>query len=114
MASNGGDPYGNASGFTAPHGPNPSESEPMQDMNQNERAIFDYLIKPDDMYTENGVYWADLPLSQQIRFSLASDAKEASKELSSIGQMMKKDPLSPIGWYFRNAVIPGAGLGLEG
>jgi hypothetical protein len=27
---------------------------------------------------------------------------------------MKKDPLSPVGWYFRNAIIPDAGLGLEG
>ena len=100
--------------MTAPHGPNPREPEPIQEMTQNERAIFDYLIKPDDMYTADGVYWADLPLAQQVRFSAASDAKEAKKELSSIGRMMKKDPLSPVGWYFRNAVIPGAGLGLEG
>jgi MFS family permease len=28
--------------------------------------------------------------------------------------MMKADPLSPVSWYFRNAVLPGAGLGLEG
>ena len=28
--------------------------------------------------------------------------------------MIKKDPLSPVGWYMRNAVIPGAGLLLEG
>jgi MFS family permease len=28
--------------------------------------------------------------------------------------MIKRDPLSPVGWYFRNCVIPGAGLGLEG
>ncbi len=113
MASNH-DTYGDMSGFTAPHGPNPTQSEPMQDMNQNERAIFDYLIKPDDMYTADGVYWADLPFLQQMRFSAASDAKEAKKELGSIRQMMKNDPLSPVGWYFRNAVIPGAGLGLEG
>ena len=83
-------------------------------MSQNERQIFDYLIKPDDIYNEQGVYWADLPLMQQIRFVSVGDTKEAKKELSSIGRMIKKDPLSPVGWYFRNAVIPGAGLGLEG
>lgn len=102
------------SGLTAPHGPNPSSDEPVPNMSQNERQIFDYLIKPDDIYNEQGVYWADLPLMQQIRFVSAGDTKEAKKELSSIGRMMKKDPLSPVGWYFRNAVIPGAGLGLEG
>lgn len=113
MAS-GRDDYGDMSGFTAPHGPFSARSAPIHEMNQNERAIFDYLIKPDDMYTSDGVYWADLPLLQQLKFSAASDAKEAKKELGSIGQMMEKDPLSPVGWYFRNAVIPGAGLGLEG
>lgn len=107
--------YGDMSGMTAPHGPNPgTTNELIHDINPNEKAIFDYLIKPDDMYTENGTYWADLPIMQQLKFSAASDAKEAKKELSSIGQMVKKDPLSPVGWYFRNAVIPGAGLGLEG
>jgi hypothetical protein len=28
--------------------------------------------------------------------------------------MFKKDPLSPVSWYFKNAILPGAGLGLEG
>ncbi|KAI1780069.1 MFS general substrate transporter [Hypoxylon cercidicola] len=28
--------------------------------------------------------------------------------------MFKNDPLSPVAWYFRNAILPGAGLGLEG
>lgn len=100
--------------MTAPHGPNPQLNEPSQGMTPNEQQIFDYLIKPDDIYNEHGVYWADLPLMQQLKFISKVDNKEANKELSSIGRMMKKDPLSPIGWYFRNAVIPGAGLGLEG
>ena len=106
--------YGDMSGMTAPHGPNPTAHQPVHELTQNERAIFDYLIKPDDLYNENGIYWADLPLMQQIKFSAASDAKETKKELGAIGSMMKKDPLSPVGWYFRNAVLPGAGLGLEG
>ena len=43
-----------------------------------------------------------------------TDAQEAKRELGEIGKMMKEDPLSPVGWYFRHAVLPGGGLGLEG
>ena len=84
------------------------------DMSGNERQIFDYLLKPDDIYNANGVYWADLPLAQRVKFISSYDAKEAASELSNIGAMTKKDPLSPIAYYFRNMVLPGAGLGLEG
>lgn len=76
--------------------------------------IFQYLTHPEDIYTPEGVYWADLPLRQRIAFVNQVNNAEAKKELKSIGAMMKKDPLSPISWYFRNAVLPGAGLGLEG
>ena len=88
--------------------------DPIHPITQNERQIFDYLLRPDDSYDSNGVYWADMPLSKRVHFVSSYDAKEANRELSSIGKMMKKDPLSPVGAYFRNMVIPGAGLGLEG
>ena len=80
----------------------------------NERQIFDYLLKPDDIYDANGVYWADLPLTQRVKFVTRYDAKETRREWSNIGAMTKKDPLSPLAYYFRNMVLPGAGLGLEG
>lgn len=80
----------------------------------HERRIFSHVTRPDDSYTADGVYWADLPLHRRLRFVSAVDAQAAKEELTTIGGMMKKDPLSPVGWYFRNAVIPGAGLGLEG
>lgn len=51
---------------------------------------------------------------QKAKFVASYDSKEARRELSSIWNMMKVDPLSPIGYYFRNMVLPGAGLGLEG
>jgi MFS family permease len=106
-------------GPAAPHGPDmsgthPPLEEPVFDMNANEKQIFDYLLKPDDSYDANGVYWADLGIAQRIKFVTSYDGQESRRELRSIGQMMKKDPLSPVGWYFRNAVLPGAGLGLEG
>ncbi|KAK4240332.1 major facilitator superfamily domain-containing protein [Achaetomium macrosporum] len=81
---------------------------------EQEREIFGYLTHPDDCYTEDGVYWADLPLRKRIAFVNKVQNDEAKKELRAIGSMIKADPLSPVSWYFRNAVLPGAGLGLEG
>ena len=106
-------------GPAAPHGPDMSGThDPLQqphfDINQNEQQIFDYLLKPDDSYNRDGVYWADLPIAKRIAFSTKSDAAETRRELSGIWAMMKKDPLSPVSYYFRNMVLPGAGLGLEG
>lgn len=88
--------------------------DPLHTMSDNEKQIFDYLIKPDDMYSESGVYFHDLPLMQKVRFVLALDSQETKRELSNIWAMTKRDPLSPFAYYLRNMVIPGAGLGLEG
>ena len=74
----------------------------------------DYLSKPGDSYTRDGVYWADLPIAKRIGFVSSVDAAEIGRELSGTWAMIKKNPLSPISYYFRNMVIPGAGLGLEG
>lgn len=91
-----------------------STHTPHYEMNLNEKEIFDYLIHPDDSYTSEGVYWADLPLAKRIAFVSSYDAKEAGRELRNIGKMAKRDPLSPVSYYFKNMVLPGAGLGLEG
>ena len=87
---------------------------PLHTITENERQIFDYLLRPDDSYNRNGVYWADMPLAKRARFVGSYDLKESKRELAAIGRMFKQDPLSPFAWYFRNMVIPGAGLGLEG
>lgn len=86
----------------------------LHDMTPNEREIFDYLLKPDDSYNEAGVYWGDMSLAQQVKFVSSGDAKESKRELSNIWAMFKNDPLSPFAYYFKNMVLPGAGLGLEG
>ncbi len=102
-------------GPAAPHGPDMSGThDPIHEMTDSEKQIFDYLIKPDDSYNPQGVYWADLPITRQIPFVMGNDAQEAKRELGNIWAMTKRDPLSPVGYYFRNMVIPGAGLGLEG
>ena len=102
-------------GLRAPHGPDMTGThDPLHTMDENERQIFDYLIKPDDSYNSDGVYWADLPIAKQIAFVSGNDSREAKRELSNIWAMTKNDPLSPISYYFKNMVLPGAGLGLEG
>ena len=106
-------------GPRAPHGPDMSgDHQPFPDgdgsLSANEQQIFNYLLKPDDMYDANGVYWADLPLMQRIKFVMREDSKESRREAGNVWAMIKADPLSPVGFYFRNMVLPGAGLGLEG
>ena len=106
-------------GLAAPHGPNMDTdrhvaTQDVHDMSSQEASVFQTILKPDDIYDENGVYWADLPLGRKLRFLNQVDSAEAKKELNSIGRMIKADPLSPVGYYMRNMVIPGAGLLLEG
>lgn len=99
-----------------PHGPPASDSgeDSLVGTTPEERRIFSHVTRPDDCYTPEGVYWADLPFMERWKFVSAVDRQAAAEELKSIGRMVKEDPLSPLGWYFRHAVIPGAGLGLEG
>ncbi|KAJ5133409.1 hypothetical protein N7526_004774 [Penicillium atrosanguineum] len=102
-------------GPRAPHGPDMTGTHnPLEDMDINEKGAFDSLIRPEDSYNPKGVYWADLPIGQKIKFVSSYDAGEAKRELGTIWSMMKEDPLSPVSYYFRNMVLPGAGLGLEG
>lgn len=102
---------------SAPYGPETGDdhaSLPPHHDPQSEARVLHEILHPDDLYTTEGVYWADLPLGQRLKFVNGVNNAEAKKELGQIGAMMKKDPLSPVGWYFKNAVLPGAGLGLEG
>jgi hypothetical protein len=84
------------------------------DMSANEASVFHALLHPDDIYNENGTYWADLPIGQRMKFISKVDREESRKELSSIWTMFKNDPLSPVSYYMKNMVLPGAGLLLEG
>lgn len=105
-------------GLAAPHGPNPAgghvATADIHNMSQNEESVFKSLLQPDDMYDDHGTYWADMPILKRINFIRKVDDAEAKKELKSIGRMIKADPLSPVSFYFRNMVIPGMGLLLEG
>lgn len=106
-------------GLAAPHGPNMDvghhhATQDITEMSPNEAGVFQSLLRPDDSYDENGTYWGDMTVFQRAKFVSKVDAAETKKELNSIWQMTKNDPLSPVAFYFRNMVIPGAGLLLEG
>ncbi|KAJ6166763.1 hypothetical protein N7470_002210 [Penicillium chermesinum] len=85
-----------------------------EDMEVHEKAAFDEIIRPADSYLPDGRYWADLPVGQRIGFIMKQDREETAKEWKWLVEMFKADPLSPISYYFKNFVLPGAGLGLEG
>ena len=98
-----------------PHGPTTGDdSDDFPVGTDAERRIFSHVTRPEDSYTSDGVYWADLPWMQRLKFVSKVDRETAAEELRTTGRMVKEDPLSPLSWYFRHAVIPGAGLGLEG
>jgi hypothetical protein len=109
-------------GIAAPHGPNMQTDQHVatQDigaqphMTEKEAAVLNSFIYPDDIYDEHGTYWADLSIPRRIAFVSKVDGAEAKKELSSIWSMIKADPLSPVSYYMKNMVLPGAGLLLEG
>ena len=109
-------------GLAAPHGPNMQTDRHVatQDigtqphMTEKETTVLNSFIYPDDIYTEDGTYWADLSLPKRIAFVNKVDGIELRKNLRSLGQMVKADPLSPVGYYLKNMVLPGAGLLLEG
>lgn len=94
--------------------PTNKEALSFEEMEVHEKAAFDDVIRPKDCYAADGTYWADLPLSQRINFCLQQDRNEARVEFAWLWAEFKKDPLSPVAHYFRNFVLPGAGLGLEG
>ncbi|KAF1975307.1 MFS phosphate transporter [Bimuria novae-zelandiae CBS 107.79] len=83
-------------------------------MTSEEQDVFHALLHPDDMYDAKGTYWADMPIGQRLKFVHNVDSQESKKEASSVWRMFKNDPLSPVGYYLKNMVLPGAGLGLEG
>lgn len=102
-------------GPNLPHGPDVAGNHPeYEEMNTNEKEAMDKLLRPDDLYTPEGVYWADLPIGKRIGFVLKTDHVESTRELRNLGRMIKEDPLAPVGFYFKNMVLPGAGLLLEG
>jgi len=78
------------------------------------REMFNAVLYPDDMYNKDNVYYGDMGWKERASFVMAVNAEEARKERGQTWVMFKRNPLSPVAWYFKNCVLPGAGLGLEG
>lgn len=97
-----------------PHGPETGDDHVSILNMGTDETVFNEILYPDDIFTAEHVYWADLKLKDKISFITRTEGADAKAELRTIWGMMKKDPLSPVSWYFSNAVLPGAGLGLEG
>jgi hypothetical protein len=68
---------------------------------------------PEDAY-KGQIYWADLPLRQQISWASAQSNAETRREFGILGSEFKRDPLQPVRDYFRRYVITGMGLFIEG
>lgn len=79
-----------------------------------EEEAFRQFLCPNDIYDENGVYWADMPLMARARFNWNVEWTETKSEIRYFWNMFKKDPLAPFGHYIRQCIIPGMGLLLEG
>ena len=104
-------------------------TQDVYETNLNEDNVFKSLLLPDDSYN-NGIYWADMSLGERIKFVRRVDSAEGRRELSAIKRVFQvgregwNGPLARIGWirgfsklfawYCKSAVLPGAGLGLEG
>lgn len=105
-------------GVAAPHGPNMGgdhvATTDVAPMDPREEAVFKQILLPNDLYDETGTYWADMGIMRRLKFVTGVDNEEARRELAGIWRMTKADPLSPLVYYIKNMVIPGAGLGLEG
>lgn len=72
-----------------------------------DKAIHD-LICPEDSYTADGTYWADLPFTKRVKWVNQQNNQEAADELKSIWTTFKKDPLEPMRQYVSRYVINGA------
>lgn len=84
-------------------------------LSERAQATLDSILFPSDSYTaDTKTYWADLPFWKKTQWVSAQSNAEARRELGVIGNMMKHDPLSPINAYFRDYVVTGMGLLVEG
>ncbi|GAA6043351.1 hypothetical protein JCM8097_008044 [Rhodosporidiobolus ruineniae] len=76
--------------------------------------LIDAALFPDDSYTKDGTYWADLPRKQQWQFINSTTNAEAKREFWMVWEMFKQDPASPFRAYWNKYVLTGMGLFVEG
>ncbi|KAF8316129.1 MFS general substrate transporter [Clavulina sp. PMI_390] len=79
-----------------------------------DESLLRNAIAPLDSYTESGVYWADLPTSERRAWVWAQNRAEGARERALVWDMFKKDPLAPLGAYWRLYCMTGLGIFVEG
>ncbi|KAI5475473.1 MFS phosphate transporter [Pseudohyphozyma bogoriensis] len=77
-------------------------------------SLLQTALFPEDSYTPEGTYWADLPSKDRKAWISAQSKAESKRELNVVGGMFKKDPLSPFSAYFSRYGSHGMGLFVEG
>ncbi|BGP42538.1 hypothetical protein JCM10449v2_006550 [Rhodotorula kratochvilovae] len=81
-------------------------------------ASLEHLLKeslfPDDSYTADGTYWADLPRKERLAFINKQQNAESKREFRWVMELFKQDPVEPFRRYFRKYVMTGMGLFVEG
>lgn len=77
-------------------------------------SLLNASLYPDDSYTPDGTYWADLPRGQRTKFVNKQFNEESAREARYIWDMFKRDPAAPFKAYFRKYVLTGMGLFVEG
>jgi len=102
------------SSYASPSLPHNDPSTTTSLSEKTELEILAPVLYPDDSYTPDAIYWADLPLRQKVSFVLNVDKKEVAKEWAATKALFKRSKIGPAAWYFHNGILPGAGLGLEG
>lgn len=92
-----------------------TEGNPLADDDNaiENREMFNHILYPDDMY-KNDIYYGDMSSRERNAFIYEVESTESKKEFGQFLAMFKRNPISPVVWYFKNCVLPGAGLGLEG
>lgn len=71
-------------------------------------------LYPDDSYTPDGTYWADLPRGERSRFVNKQFTTEWGRELRETWALFKQDPGAPLKAYWNKYVLTGMGLFVEG
>lgn len=60
-------------------------------------------LYPEDSYSGE-TYWADLPKAERTKWIFKQQNKENARELRTIWEIFKKDPLAPLWLYFKKCV----------
>ncbi|KAK4055359.1 hypothetical protein OIO90_003197 [Microbotryomycetes sp. JL221] len=106
------------SDITAQHSPDGSSvtraTAAGNEVGPGSHELLDGYLLPDDCYTRDGVYWADLPFRERIKFVNDTTSAETKRELKLIWSDAKQDPAMPIRKYFNTYVMNGMGLFVEG